>query len=482
MNGGGAAGGPLRAGRLQMDKPAKLAPKTRAPMDKPRMRELGPPKEPMGFKPKPRGAPAAGYSPAAAAGYSPVSPQMWGGPRASGKRTTTTEELKGMVESVMSTRSRSAQMDVWGEDKGGVSIAGIDRTETLMKKAFDEYRRSMATRTTASPLAALQAIFRNLDMNHSGRIDLNEFMALPRALGFQANQTSLKALFERYDLNHSGLLNADEFCRMMWKPEGDVGARAKTVIGKMREVLLYRTGGFPSMQAMGRQFRIIDRDNSGQLDKEEMDIMLTNFFNFCGIKFSPEEKKALFTFFDKKGTGEISYDEFIRAVRGDMNVFREDLVKKAFAILDTDGSGQITKDEIMAKYDVSKNPNVMSGRESPGEAYTVFMNTYDTDSDGIITMDEFIEGYQWISASIDHDDYFELMMRNAWHMAGGEGWCANTTNLAVLVTYHDGRQEVVQLMDDLGLDKFDDRAVLQRLHQQGCRNIQRIELYGGMEV
>lgn len=110
------------------------------------------------------------------------------------------------------------------------------------------------------------------------------------------------------------------------------------------------------------------------------------------------------------------------------------------------------------------------------------MNNYDIDQDGIITLDEFMEAYQWISASIDTDDYFELMMRNAWHMGGGEGWAENTANLAVLVTYNDGRQEIVQLMNDLGLDKYDQRAVLQRLHQQGCRNIQRIELYGGVEM
>ena len=38
-----------------------------------------------------------------------------------------------------------------------------------------------------------------------------------------------------------------------------------------------------------------------------------------------------------------------------------------------------------------------------------------------------------MSASIDLDDYFELMIRNAWHIPGGEGWCANTANKRVLV-------------------------------------------------
>jgi hypothetical protein len=48
------------------------------------------------------------------------------------------------------------------------------------------------------------------------------------------------------------------------------------------------------------------------------------------------------------------------------------------------------------------------------------------------------------SANIDEgpsgDDYFELMMRNVWHISGGEGWCANTTCKRVLVVFNDDSQ------------------------------------------
>jgi len=429
--------------------------------------------------PAPAGQRLGGYpTKPQAAGHTTVSTSYWGATPREAKRTATTQELKNMVDKVCPKNLR----DSWTEDKGTTSIAGINRCEALMKKAFEEYQKSMVCRGSASPLTAMQAIFRIIDSSHSGKIDIEEFMALPKALGFQTQPGSLKGLFERYDLDRSGLLDDGEFCRMLFRQPGDTEAKAKSVIAKMREVLLYRTGGFPSMKGMGRQFGIIDRDNSGELDREEMDIMLEKFFNHWEIKFTPDEKKSLFTFFDRDNTGFINYNEYIRSVRGDMNEFREDLVLKAFAILDSNGNGLVTKEDIRAKYDVSKNPDVMKGKLTQSDAFDLFIANYDTNQDGTIDQAEFIDAYQWISASIDNDDYFELMMRNAWHMSGGEGWAENTSNLRVLVTFYDGTQNVVALQNDLGLDKFDQRAVLQRLNAQGVRNIQKVELFGGMEM
>ena len=37
---------------------------------------------------------------------------------------------------------------------------------------------------------------------------------------------------------------------------------------------------------------------------------------------------------------------------------------------------------------------------------------------GMVTTNEFINYYKNISSSIDCDDYFELMMRNAWKIPG----------------------------------------------------------------
>ena len=78
--------------------------------------------------------------------------------------------------------------------------------------------------------------------------------------------------------------------------------------------------------------------------------------------------------------------------------------------------------------------------------YREFLDTFDTiDKDGKVTPDEFIKYYGNCSSSIDDDDYFELMIRNAWHISGGEGWCANSSCRRVLVGHTDGRQTVEEI-------------------------------------
>lgn len=164
-----------------------------------------------------------------------------------------------------------------------------------------------------------------------------------------------------------------------------------------------------------------------------------------------------------------------------MNDFRLGFVKQAFAVLDKDGSGVVDSLDIGRAYDVSQNPAVMSGKITPEDAIKQFLAHYDGNHDGKVTEDEFIESYQWISASIESDDYFELMIRNAWHITGGEGWCQNTSNLRVLVKHGSQPDEVVEVKHDLGLPRDPAKKyqeVLKRLTAQGVKDIKKIEFFG----
>ena len=60
-----------------------------------------------------------------------------------------------------------------------------------------------------------------------------------------------------------------------------------------------------------RTFRIYDDDRSNRLSLEEFQEGLRDY----GVALSPEEVKTLFAQFDRDGSGSISFDELLRALR-----------------------------------------------------------------------------------------------------------------------------------------------------------------------
>ena len=176
-------------------------------------------------------------------------------------------------------------------------------------------------------------------------------------------------------------------------------------------------------------------------------------------------------------------DELLVAVRGDLNPRRKSLVRLAFNVLDRDKTGVVTMEEMLSIYDVSSLPEVAAGKKSKAQAMKEFMAQWDRNHDGTITPEEFEEYYKGVSASIDGDDYFELMIRNAWHIAGGTGQYENTANRRVLVTRKDGSQAVMSVDEDLGLAQGDKEGLKGRLaRQSGGMDVDSLDLYGGLDT
>lgn len=248
------------------------------------------------------------------------------------------------------------------------------------------------------------------------------------------------------------------------------------IVDKIKEKIVAR-GGVNGIKGFARLLAIMDDSGDKKLSKDEMMYGLRDY----GLTVSKTELEQLFLLFDRDRNGFIDVDEFLIGIRGDLNDRRKRLVKMAFDILDTDGSGFITVDEMNEKYDVSCNPEVQQGKITADEAMQRFMKQWDRlDGDGMVSVEEFEDYYKGVSSSIDDDDYFELMIRNAWRIAGGEGASANTANKRVLVTNKDGSQRVVTVRDELGMKGGDVDAVRARLAQQGISG-GAVELHGGMD-
>ena len=312
-----------------------------------------------------------------------------------------------------------------------------------------------------------------------GAINLDAFFRLLDTYDIRGIVADKKALFDRLDTNENGSLSLDELASKLCgvKTAPLMNAKCRWVLTKVTDNLKRRSGlsEFGCRQ-LATAFRRLDENHDGSLNQEEFICGLRH----CGIDVSADEAAVLFTAFDADQNRRISRDELLRGLRGPLSARRRMFIDAAYALLDKDGSGEVTMVDLTKAYDVSKHPRVLDKSRLPSDVLREFSVCWDKNTDGVITKAEFLDYYRDVSALIDKDDYFELMMRNTWHISGGVGATENTTCRRVLVTFVDGNQSVHEVENDLGVKASDVAGMKLRLEKQGVLNIAKVEVYTPM--
>ena len=337
-------------------------------------------------------------------------------------------------------------------------------TDARKEKFVKELKNKLNQKTygNITEETVLIKAFKYFDLDNTGKCDELGFLKAINKIGITSfEEEELVEIFHLYDEDNTGEIDYREFVSELFankslskkqkKPETDKnqpkveppkateeneepnndevqgGATKKdflndntveTILNIIREKLSQR--GVQGICSMARNFRIVDENNTQTIDFNEFKKACKNF-NF-GL--DDNQMRIAFVAFDRDNTGEIDYDEFIRSVRGEMNEFRQKLVQQAFDILDVNKNGEISFDEIKSKYNASNHPEVLSGKKTEDEKLKEFMDTFQetynylcgTESDNVITLEEFLEYYENVSMTIDDDDYFELLLNNAWNM------------------------------------------------------------------
>lgn len=184
-----------------------------------------------------------------------------------------------------------------------------------------------------------------------------------------------------------------------------------TILDEFREVVLKR--GASSIKGIGRTFRIYDDDGNKTLNLEEFCEGIKDY----GLEFDATKCQELFTFFDKDGSGQLSFDEFLVGLRGNLNENRIKVVKEAFKKADRSGDGVFDAKDLKRVYKVTEHPKYKNGEWDENQVFMEFLKSFEPDEakrDGKVTEEEFINYYAGVSANIDNDAYFNLMIRNAW--------------------------------------------------------------------
>lgn len=242
----------------------------------------------------------------------------------------------------------------------------------------------------------------------------------------------------------------------------------------------------------------IDKDNSGSLSLEEFQEGLVR----AQVLKSPSEALLIFNHFDVDKSGTIAWNEFLNCIRGQLPEARRKVVHEAFANLDADGSGILTVEDLMKHYKSYQHPDVIAGIRTEEELFDEMLRSFDTiNQDGQISLSEFELYYEDVSGLIDRDDFFEMMIRNCWHLEGAQG--GHCTRLHITLGVDEKRgdrasvrsgfsrafssgigqtiQETVEIRPDIGLNKQDPdffNECRRRLADLGYEDVERIEVLG----
>lgn len=133
---------------------------------------------------------------------------------------------------------------------------------------------------------------------------------------------------------------------------------------------------------------------SGTLSKEEFCHIYRNFFPFGNpTKFAG----YLFNMFDTNNDGTIDFKEFITALSVTSQGTMEEKLHWSFQLFDHNHDGYITRDEVLEVTDslykmVGHMIQLPEDENSPQERINKLFEVLDTDRDGKINLEEFVEG------------------------------------------------------------------------------------------
>jgi len=174
--------------------------------------------------------------------------------------------------------------------------------------------------------------------------------------------------------------------------------------------------GVDVITSINKYFHSFDIDGSGQLDKVEFERFLTKI----GMFLTTQELTVVFKNFDLNGDKQIHYIEFIEALRSEFNEKRVSVVKYAFQMLDTEGTGKLSLQDLVSKYNASAHPRVKLREKTEETILAEFENGLGIRADeDVVTEDSFMQYYSDVSACLpaEKDEYFIDTVLETWGLS-----------------------------------------------------------------
>ena len=113
------------------------------------------------------------------------------------------------------------------------------------------------------------------------------------------------------------------------------------------------------------------------------------------------------------GDSLVDIREFIVGLRGHgLANRRRNVIEQAFKRLDPEGAGYVELFALQSAFDTARHPDVIARRATPEQAAAKFLSAFSDAQHptGLVSVEEFVNYYVGVSATVPADDQFELLL------------------------------------------------------------------------
>eukprot|EP00977_Amphora_coffeiformis_P010295 scaffold2385_cov178-Amphora_coffeaeformis.AAC.12 len=166
------------------------------------------------------------------------------------------------------------------------AVKGVVATNMMKQFVGGVKSSSLERNLTKDDMATLEETFSMFDKDGGGTISTEELHGIFKQLGNDISKADVVALIKSVDINNDGEMDFKEFVSMM-KKMPDAANELKDA------------------------FKVFDADGSGSTSKAEMNKIMKKF----GQNLTEEELDAVMREVDSDGDGEITFEEFKKAMQ-----------------------------------------------------------------------------------------------------------------------------------------------------------------------
>lgn len=328
---------------------------------------------------------------------------------------------------------------------------------------------------------SLMKYFQFYDTANEGKLNYDQFFDAMTKLNFVGIKRDVENFFNYFDHATSGCIDYRELSELIYGlhlPLPPLKPEAKQTAEKLLNGMIQKYGS-AAIHLLSTYVRSLLRSGANArhtvpVDRVDFEMCLQDFVGLEACEITSQALQRLIDAFDPLHTGTFDGASLISTLTKHALPFdRKLMIKDIFLRFEASPSGQVSVMNMANQADFSCHPAVRSSTVTVMQAEDQFYSSLNSPAK-TASLTEFFEYYRGISVAVEDDVEFELMLRNTWYAISSN--VTKPTLRRVLVTHNDGKQEIVELVDDLGMGRYDVNSAKERCRSRGVGNISSVAL------